>query len=362
MATKKISKDYFSERNFKNVQKLNKIIFEDLPCFASEFFIGIENRTTPLTRLNYAYDLRIFFDYLIKEIPAFMHYQSIKQITLQDIDKLTTQDIERYLNYLSYYVPPKREENEILKNSERGKARKLSSVRAFFKYFFKKDKITSNIAANVDTPKLHDKEIVRLENDEVGKLLNLVENGNFPTAKQNAFKKKTQLRDFAMLSLFLGTGIRISECVGLNIEDIDLRNCSFVVTRKGGNRVVLYFSEEVAQALCEYMEKRVTDEEVPPTERALFLSLQKKRITVRAVENLVKKYSLQIAPLKKITPHKLRSTFGTELYRATGDIYVVADVLGHRDVNTTKKHYAAISEDIRREAALKVKLHKDDND
>ena len=94
----------------------------------------------------------------------------------------------------------------------------------------------------------------------------------------------------------------------------------------------------------------------------LFLSLQKKRITVRAVENLVKKYSLQISPLKKITPHKLRSTFGTELYRATGDIYVVADVLGHRDVNTTKKHYAAISEDIRREAALKVKLHKDDND
>ncbi len=359
---KKISKDYFSERNFKTVQSLNKIIFEDLPDFSSEFFVGIENRTTPLTRLNYAYDLRIFFDYIIKEIPSYMHYSSVKQITLADIDKLTTRDIENFLNYLTYYIPPKHDDNDILKNSERGKARKLSSVRAFFKYFFKKDKISSNIAANVDTPKLHDKEIVRLENDEVGKLLNLVENGSLATKQQNAFKKKTQLRDFAMLSLFLGTGIRISECVGLNIEDIDLKNCSFVVTRKGGNRVVLYFSEEVASALYEYMEQRVSDETVPPGERALFLSLQKRRITVRAVENLVKKYSLQVSPLKKITPHKLRSTFGTELYRATGDIYVVADVLGHKDVNTTKKHYAAISEDIRREASLKVKLHKDDND
>ena len=359
---KKITKDYFAERNYKNVQKLNKIIFEDLPDFSREFFIGIENRTTPLTRLNYAYDLRIFFDFLIKEIPFCMHYTSVKQITLADVDKLTTRDVENYLNYLSYYVPPKHDDNDVLKNSERGKARKLSSVRAFFKYFFKKDKISSNIAANVDTPKLHDKEIIRLENDEVGKLLNMVENGSFASAQQNAFKKKTQLRDFAMLSLFLGTGIRISECVGLNIEDIDLKNCSFVVTRKGGNRVVLYFSEEVAQALCEYMEQRVCDTSVPPGERALFLSLQKRRITVRAVENLVKKYSLQVTPLKKITPHKLRSTFGTELYRATGDIYVVADVLGHRDVNTTTKHYAAISDDIRREAALKVKLHKDDND
>lgn len=362
MAVKKVSKDYFAERNFKNVQKLNKILFEDLPDFVGEFFIGVENRTTSLTRLNYAYDLRIFFDYLIKEIPFCMHYKDAKQVTLADLDKLTTQDIEKYLNYLSYYVPPKRDENEVLKNSERGKARKLSSVRAFFKYFFKKNKLSSNIASNVDTPKLHDKEIVRLESDEVVNLLNLVENGNFASSQQNAFKKKTQLRDYAMLSLFLGTGIRISECVGLNIEDIDLKNCSFVVTRKGGNRVVLYFSEEVAFALGEYMEKRVTDESVSPAERALFLSLQKKRITVRAVENLVKKYSLQISPLKKITPHKLRSTFGTELYRATGDIYVVADVLGHRDVNTTKKHYAAISEDIRREAALKVKLHKDDDD
>ena len=231
----------------------------------------------------------------------------------------------------------------------------------FSNIFSKKNRISSNVAANVDTPKIHDKEIIRLENNEVSDLLDMVENGSFASKRQNLFKEKTQLRDYAMISLFLGTGIRISECVGLNVDDIDLKNNSFVVTRKGGNRVVLYFSDEVAEPLCAYLESRCMDDKILPGERALFLSLQKKRITVRAVENIIKKYALQVTPLKKITPHKLRSTFGTELYRATGDIYVVANVLGHKDVNTTRKHYAAISEDIRRDASTKVKLHKDDD-
>lgn len=361
MENKKINKDYFSQRNYNSLQKLNKIIFDDLPDFCREFFIGVENRTTPLTRLNYAYDLRIFFDYMIKEIPFCRSYESVKQITISDLDKLSTRDIENYLSYLTYYVPPKRDDDDVFKNTERGKARKLASVRAFFKYFFKKEKLSSNVAANVDSPKLHEKEIVRLDSDEVDGLLDMVENGAFPTSRQNKFKEKTQLRDYAMISLFLGTGIRISECVGLNVEDINLKDNSFVVTRKGGKRAILYFSDEVAEALCAYLEDyRAQDEKIPPGERALFLSLQRKRITVRAVENIIKKYSKQVTPLKKITPHKLRSTFGTELYRATGDIYVVADVLGHSDVNTTKRHYAALSEDIRREASTKVKLHKND--
>ena len=95
---------------------------------------------------------------------------------------------------------------------------------------------------------------------------------------------------------------------------------------------------------------------------AVFLSLQVTRLSVRAIQNIVKKYAQTAAPLKKISPHKLRSTFGTNLYRATGDIYLVADVLGHRDVNTTKKHYAAIEEDHRKLAAQVVKLRPDKND
>ena len=87
--------------------------------------------------------------------------------------------------------------------------------------------------------------------------------------------------------------------------------------------------------------------------------MQSKRLTVRAVENLVKKYAAIVTPQKRISPHKLRSTYGTNLYRETGDIYLVADVLGHKDVNTTRKHYAAVSEDRRRLAAKVVKLRDD---
>ena len=178
--------------------------------------------------------------------------------------------------------------------------------------------------------------------------------------RQQSYNKLTKTRDIAILTLLLGTGIRVSECVGLNIEDIDFDTNGFKITRKGGAQTVLYFSEEVATSLQNYLKERLSNEFVSPEEHALFLSIQNKRIGVRAVEQLVKKYSQDCIPLKHITPHKLRSTYGTNLYRETGDIYIVADVLGHRDVNTTKKHYAAISEDSRRKVANVVKLREND--
>ena len=165
----------------------------------------------------------------------------------------------------------------------------------------------------------------------------------------------------AIVALFLGTGIRVSELVGLNVEDVDFKNNSFVVTRKGGNRVILYLNEEIKEYLTVYIKYRETLL-LPKDEKALFISIQKTRLTTRAVENIIKKYSKIAVPLKKITPHKLRSTFGTELYRTTGDIYVVADVLGHKDVNTTKKHYAALTEDVRKRASQVVTLRKNDDD
>ena len=188
-----------------------------------------------------------------------------------------------------------------------------------------------------------------------------VEDGSGLTARQKSFHQKTKLRDVAMLTMFLGTGIRISECVGLNVSDVDLENKAFTVTRKGGKQAVLYFGDEVQEALAAYLEERFSDENNSDNEPALFLSLQKKRISTRAVEDLVKKYSRIVTPLKHITPHKLRSTFGTNLYRETGDIYVVAEVLGHNDVNTTKKHYADSSDEIRRNAVKNIVLRETDD-
>ena len=190
-------------------------------------------------------------------------------------------------------------------------------------------------------------------------LLDYVESaGEHLTGQALAYYQKTKNRDLAILTLLLGTGIRVSECVGLNLTDVDFKNNGITVTRKGGSQMVVYFGEEVEKALRNYLEtyrKAVTP--LAGYENALFLSTQRRRIGVQAVENMVKKYASQITN-KRITPHKLRSTYGTALYKETGDIYLVADVLGHKDVNTTKKHYAAIDEDRRRSAANVVKLRE----
>ena len=341
-----MSSNYFLDRDKNNIEKLSRYL-ESLPKFCYNYFLDLEPYTSTLSRLNYAMDLRVFFDFLAKY--KFMCKPT--DITEELLNKVTSQDITSYLSYLSYYTF----NGKNFKNGEKGKARKLSSIRSLFKYLFNKEKISSNVASKVATPKIHSKDILRLEVDEVGRLINQAENPSLLTKQQQGFNKHTQERDVAMLTLFLGTGIRVSECVGLNVEDIDFDNNAFKITRKGGNQVILYFGEEVKEALLKWLEVR-NQKKLPESEKALFVSLQNRRITVRAVENLVKKYSRAVTPLKKISPHKLRSTYGTNLYRETGDIYIVADVLGHKDVNTTRKHYAAISEDKRRSVADIVKL------
>lgn len=344
---KQLKENYFEERATQTNEKIDEIL-NTLPTFCFDFFISIEHSSSELTRLGYARDLSIFFHFLSQKI----FNCSVKNLTLSHMSTVTSTHIEYYLSYLTQY----KQNNRLIKNSEKGKSRKLSSVRALFQYLFQKNLIPANEVSKVSMPKRHTKDITRLDINEITTLLNTAEYGNGLSKKQKEFLNKTSVRDVAMLSLFLGTGIRISECVGLNVTDIDFSANAFKITRKGGNQVVLYFSDEVANSLMKWMEYRNALLEETEQQAALFLSLQKKRISVRAVQNLVKKFAMVASPLKNISPHKLRSTFGTNLYRETKDIYVVADILGHKDVNTTKKHYAAISEDIRREASNKVKL------
>lgn len=337
---------YHDERDLQNQKKITGelLIF---PNFVNDFMISLENNSSTLTRLNYLTDLKIFFNYLGKILN-----KDIKDINFQNINSLKAIDIERFLSYITYFE----KNNKIHIYKEKGKARMLSAIRSLFKYLFKHDMIDSNVTTKISTPKIHQKEIVRLDVDEVAKLLDEVEAPTNLSNREISYNKKTKERDVAILTLFLGTGIRISECVGLNVKDINLDDNSFKITRKGGNEVVLYFSNEVKSALMKWLKIREGIETVNKDEPALFLSLQRKRITPRAIENLVAKYTFAVSPLKKISPHKLRSTFGTNLYRETRDIYIVADVLGHKDVNTTKKHYAAITDDIRRDASTAIKL------
>lgn len=344
--------NYHDSMNIYNTVRLRKVL-EELPSFCKDFFRGIEPTTSSLTRIAYAYDLRVFFEFLKATNPAFKN-KAIKDIKIDVLDQLKAIDVEEYLDYLSYY---KKGETEYI-NQETGKKRKLISLRSFYNYYFRREMILTNPAALVDIPKLHSKEIIRLDIDEVARLLDQVESGEKMTKQQLKYHEKTKKRDLALITLLLGTGIRVSECVGLDLNDVDFHNDGIKIRRKGGYESIIYFGDEVREALESYLLERETILPEAGSEEALFLSMQRKRISVKSVENLVKKYSSMVTSLKNITPHKLRSTYGTSLYRETGDIYLVADVLGHKDVNTTKKHYAAIEDSRRRSAAGKVKLRE----
>lgn len=350
-----MSENFNDEKQKKYTLKIRALLSE-LPSFCAEYFRGIESITSVLTRYGYAVDLKNFFLFLVETFPEFMPASNnIKDVSFENIASINTTHLEMYLEYLTLYVRNERE----FTNQERAKARKLSAVRSFFKYFYKKGKLPANPAALIDTPKLHQKAIIRLDVDEVANLLDYTEDGVGLTETQLRYHKQTSVRDVAILTLFLGTGIRISELVGINIDDVNFLTDQFTITRKGGNQDILSFGSETRAALLAYMAEREGITPLPGHENAFFLSIQKRRITPRAVENLVKKYASIAAPLKKISPHKLRSTYGTMLYQETEDIYLVADVLGHKDVNTTKKHYAALLEDNRRKAAKTIKLRED---
>ena len=350
------TKSYRSQTDIENTLKLREVL-KTLPKFASDFFRGVSTTTAASTRIKYAYDIRIFFQYISEQNPIYKN-KEITSFSISVLDEITALDLEEYIEYLKAYKPA--DSDDYVTNGEKGIKRKLSALRAFYAYYYKRELIKTNPTLLIDMPKLHQKEIIRLDADEVSALLDFIENGGEKMSEhQRKYLEKTKVRDLAIITLLLGTGVRVSECVGLDINDVDFRNGAIKVTRKGGNEMFVYFGDEVEKALLEYMEERkniIADEK---SENALFLSSQKKRISVKAVENLVKKYSSYITSTKKITPHKLRSTYGTALYQETGDIYLVADVLGHKDVNTTKRHYAAMSDMQRRKAANAVKLREE---
>ena len=345
---------YHEQTDVENTLRLRDVL-KTLPPFCRDFFRAIEPRTTTKTRISYAYDIRIFFQFLLEQNPAFKDW-SIDSFTVDVLDQITALDLEEYEEYLKVYQAGDKTET----NGERGLKRKMSSLRSFYAYYFKREMIHTNPTVLVDVPKIHQKSIIRLEADEVAMLLDYIEHGGDDlTGQKKIYYEKTKDRDLALVTLLLGTGVRVSECVGLDIEDVDFKNNGIKVTRKGGNEMVVYFGPEVEKALKKYLVVRENIVPVEGHEHALFYSTQRKRIGVQAVENLVKKYSRQVTTTKKITPHKLRSTYGTALYQETGDIYLVADVLGHKDVNTTKKHYAALDDSRRRQAATAVKLREE---
>ena len=353
MADKKIT--FHEQTSRENTRKLREVL-DTLPVFCRDYFRAMEPKTSAKTRISYVYDIRLFFTFLCQTNPYFKSMDDIRSINLSDLEKLNALDIEEFVEYLKLYED---EAGVTHTNGERGLKRKLASLRSFFNYYYKHEMIKSNPTVIVDMPKLHKKEIIRLDYDEVANLLDYVEHGgDNMTGMKKTYFEKNKVRNLALITLLLGTGIRVSECVGLDMEDIDFKNGRIKIIRKGGKEDFVYFGDEVSKALADYYKERENITTKPRHEHAFFLSIQKRRITVQAVEDLVRDASIHVTTVKHITPHKLRSTYGTSLYRETGDIYLVAEVLGHNDVNTTRKHYAALEEDRKRRAAKAVTLRE----
>lgn len=318
-----------TETDIYFIDKTKKLL-DTMPEIVKQYTRAIHNRTSPRTRYEYLKDIDQFLRYLKTE-----KHKTIDLQTLNDCSKL---DFEEYFEHLEKYQDAN---GKIITNQRISIKRKMSSLRKFFAYLFENNLITADQIRKVEMPKLHKKTIIRLEQDEASAFLEDIKNGNNLTKKESDYHSLQSCRDFALANLLLSTGMRVSECSELNIEDIDMKRCSAKITRKGGSESVVYFSDDAAKYLQEYLNTR---EDIDDPTSPLFLSSRKTRLSTRAIEVIVKKYAARSVPNKHITPHKLRATFATELYNATNDIYLVAETLGHNDISTTKEHYANLSE------------------
>lgn len=315
--------------------RVNKIL-QNMPSYVKTYIRATHNRTAPRTRYEYLKDIQKFLDYIKEQTGHFPE--------LSDLAALNKESFEEYLEYLEHYDDNGTERT----NSRASLKRKLSSLRKLFGYLFENGMLPSDEIRKVELPKLHRKEIIRLEQNEAADLLSAAEHGKNLTEKETDYHDLQSTRDTALISLLLSTGMRVSECAELDISDIDLDQCRARIVRKGGDESIVYFSDQAAEKLSNWLEQRKTK---PGNDGpALFLSSRGGRMSVRTIQYLVKKYASRSVPMKHITPHKLRATYATELYNRTGDIYLVAEALGHKDVTTTKEHYAHLSEDRKMDA------------
>lgn len=341
---------YNDEIDRINMEKV-EIVLKELPDYVDDYFTSRKSNTTTKTRLSYVYDLRNFFKFLLSNNFKCLNYENLFDITIADIATLKAKDIEKYMSYL--------QTNEENMNHKSGVARKYAALSSFFDYLYRNDLILENPCAKVLKVRPEkDTRIIRLSPDEVVKYLNAIEYGcDSFTPRQAKYLKTTAVRDLAIATLFLGTGIRVSEIVGINLSDIYLEKCQISIFGKGGKYRMVALGDETIDALEKYLEER---KKIIPADKlsedALFLSIQKRRISVQAVEDMISKYAEAIGVQDRITPHKLRKTFGTELYSETGDIYLVAKSLGHNNINTTKNHYVAQDEENLLAVRNRVKL------
>ncbi len=331
------------------VKKENDIYMEceaiqkELPSFMRSYFAYLKGNVLPMTRLAYLHDIKFFFNYLINETDL-THAETTAKISSDDLNGIVAQDINLFIDYCRKYMVDDGNTVTVFENNNRSLARKKSSISVLFKQLYRDGLIEKNITDGFDPIKVAkpgEKEIKALQDDEVMIMLDAVTNGTGLTDHERTYWEKTKLRDKAILVVFVTYGLRLSELQQLNLSSFNFSRGEFKIYRKRGKESVMPLNKSVIMVLNDYIntERKTVIAEDAAAEDALFLSLQGKRITERAIRELVKKYtSIALGTSRRTgySPHKLRATAATSLINRGNSIYDVAALLDHEQVTTTQ--------------------------
>lgn len=357
----------------QNKNQCLKSYLKELPDFVSEYIIEYYSGESINTQIGYSLDIRVFLNYLCGEV--LNDGRKPGNIKISDIDGLAVTDLIHFKNYLKEYTvdilsvsgkPIRR----VYKNSAYGINRKLSAVRGLFIYLYKTERISQNITDKIDFMKLHQQIKKPLTVQETVSLVDVILNGDrYYSGRSLTEYKNRRLRDIAMFTTYLGTGIRVSELANLNVEDIDFNTQSFIVKRKGGDEQEIFMPIQVENAIFSYLcekdlekDKNNESELRPQRETGpLFLNRSGKRIGIDGIEKILKNYcrTAGITHPDKTRPHALRRTFACRLLEEGVDIKMVAELMGHKNIEVTHRYYAQYSALARREVMRDFKVYND---
>ena len=337
----------------------------EMPRFVTEYIIEYYNGESINTQIGYAIDIRVFLNYL--RLAVFPEVDDIKNFKISHINSITVSDLISFKSYLKEYEqvsisPSGKPIKRIYRNSAFGINRKMSAVRGLFIYLYKTEQIDQNITDKVDFAKLHQKIKKPLTTQETLSLIDVIYNGEkyFEGRLLTEYQKR-KLRDIAIFTTYLGTGIRVSELCNLKINDIDFETQSFIVTRKGGDQQEIFMPPQVENHILEYIES--VKESRPEGNSPLFLSRQNSQMTAAGVEKLLKNYCLTagITHPDKTRPHALRRTFACRLLEDGVDIKMVAELMGHKNIEVTHRYYAQYSQKARKDLMTSLSVFNEDD-
>jgi integrase/recombinase XerC len=332
----------------------------ELPDFVFSYIQNYYDGESVNTQIGYCIDIRVFLKYL--NLFRFKEIEKLEDFTAEHLNQVTVEDFINFKAYLrEYTVETQNSEGKPVKrtihNSNYGINRKLSAVRGLFTYLYKIDKISQNVTDKVDFATINQKIKKPLTTQETIRIIDVIYNGErYFTGRDLTEYKNRKQRDIAIFMTYLGTGIRVSELINLNISDVCFETSSFIVTRKGGDEQEIFMPPQVENELFQYMQERIKLH--AKDEEALFISRLGTRMTVGGVEKLLKKYcfAANITNKDKTRPHALRRTFACNLLEDGVDIKMVAELMGHKNIEVTHKYYAQYNSKARKEVMQAVTI------